>query len=232
MRSRRQYHANTAFLDLLFNTLLAFVGLFAMALAMMNVTKQTKTTESNAEFMIYVTWDKDLDVDVDTYVENPDGALIMYRRLTEGLMHLERDDTGTQSDTIQTQFGPISFDDNREVVSIRSSMQGEYTVNVHAFSFHRRKNNDPVEVTVRLDKINPYSTAMIKKVKLNNSGDEETAFRFTVNKKGEIVSFSTLPKKFTGGASGDPGGYNDEYNYNSPEGSEYPGPADPIEEDE
>ncbi len=217
MRSRRQYNANTAFLDLLFNTLLAFVGLFAMALAMMNVSKDTKTTESNAEFMIYVTWDKDLDVDVDTYVENPNGDLVMYRRLVGGLMHLERDDTGTQTDTIQTQWGPIQYDDNREVVSIRSSIPGEYVVNVHAYSLHRiQKDPKPVEVTVRLDKINPYSTAMIKKVTLVKTGDEETAFRFTVDKKGEVTAFSSLPKKFTGGAMGTPSSPEEYNEYENP----------------
>lgn len=200
----------TAFLDLLFNTLLAFVGLFAIALALMSVTKQTKTVDSKAEFILTVSWDKDLDADVDTYVENPEGALVMYRRTEEGLMHLDRDDTGTQSDSVQTKWGKVEYNDNREVVSVRSTIQGEYTVNVHAFSLRRLKEKKDVEVTIRLDKINPYSVIHQKKVILKRSGDEETAFRFTVNQKGDVVDVNDLPKKFTGGSHGDED-YNEDY---------------------
>jgi hypothetical protein len=234
MRSRREYGGNLAFLDILFNTLLLFVGLFAMAIAMMNINRQTKTVDSTAEFIITVTWDKELDCDVDTYVENPEGALVMYRRPEEGLMHLDRDDTGTQSDRIYTKWGIIEYDDNREIVSIRSTIPGEYVVNVHAFSLHRLKKGESVEVTVRLDKINPYSVEMIKKVKLTNTGDEETAFRFTVNKKGEVTDVNSLPKKFTGGAQGPPPDNFTPPDYepsNSPESSTpddgLPGPAGP-----
>lgn len=239
MRSRREYGGHLAFLDILFNTLLLFVGLFAMAIAMMNINRQTKTVDSTAEFIITVTWDKELDCDVDTYVENPEGALVMYQRTEEGLMHLDRDDTGTQSDTIHTKWGVIEFDDNREIVSLRSTVPGEYVVNVHAFSLHRLKKGESVEVTIRLDKINPYSVAMIKKVKLTNTGDEETAFRFTVNKKGEVTDINSLPKKFTGGAQGTPpDGYDSGEEYQPPleeepgEPDGLPGPARPNPEDE
>ena len=53
---KRNYHTNLAFLDLLFNTLLAFAALFVLAIVLINPTKQENNTESKAEFMIIVEW--------------------------------------------------------------------------------------------------------------------------------------------------------------------------------
>ena len=85
---KRNYHTNLAFLDLLFNTLLAFAAFFVLALVLINPTKQENNTETKAEFMIVVEWSNELDDDVDTYVEDPSGNLVAFMRREEGLMHL------------------------------------------------------------------------------------------------------------------------------------------------
>ena len=196
----RSYDCNTSFLDLLFNTLLGFVALFVLSFAMMNVSKQTKNTEAKSEFIITVTWPKEYDDDVDTYVEDPDGHLVCFKRREDGLMHLDRDDLGKRNDILQTPFGPIEYTENREIVTLRGTTMGEYVVNVHMYMKHEEP---PVEVTIQVDKVNPYSTVCIKKVVLKATGDEATAVRFTVDKKGLITSVSDLPKKNVG-AFGDP----------------------------
>ena len=188
----RSYDCNTSFLDLLFNTLLGFVALFVLSFAMMNVSKQTKNTEAKSEFIITVTWPKEYDDDVDTYVEDPDGHLVCFKRREDGLMHLDRDDLGKRNDILQTPFGPIEYTENREIVTLRGTTMGEYVVNVHMYMKHEEP---PVEVTIQVDKVNPYSTVCIKKVVLKATGDEATAVRFTVDKKGLITSVSDLPKK-------------------------------------
>ena len=101
---KRNYHTETAFLDLLFNTLLCFAALFSLSFDLINPSKQTKNVEAKADFIITVVWPADMDDDVDTYVEDPAGNLVAFMRREQGLMHLDRDDTGFQSDRIRTDL--------------------------------------------------------------------------------------------------------------------------------
>ena len=69
MKIRKNYSCNTSFLDLLFNMLLAFACLFVLAFALINQNK--KTPDVKASYLITFTWPKELDNDVDAYVEDP-----------------------------------------------------------------------------------------------------------------------------------------------------------------
>ena len=189
---KRNYHTNLSFLDLLFNTLLCFAALFALSFVLINPSKKQNNVKMKAEFMITVTWPNDLDDDVDMYVEDPQGNLVAFMRREEGLMHLDRDDLGHRNDTVVTEWGPIEFKDNREIVTVRGTVPGEYVGNVHMYM--KRSEAEEVPVSIQLDKINPYSTVMIKEVVLRLSGDEKTAFRFTVDKEGEVTDISNLEK--------------------------------------
>ena len=192
---KREYHTNLAFLDVLFNTLLCFAALFAMSFILINPAKKDRNVVAKGEFMIIVTWPKDMDNDVDMYVEDPEGHLVAFMRREEGLMHLDRDDLGQRNDVVQTQFGEIEYNENREIVTLRGIVPGEYVINVHMYM--RRDVSPITPVTIQLDKINPFSTVMIKRVTLGDSGDEKTAFRFTLDKEGEVVDVNELPKTLT-----------------------------------
>ena len=189
---KRNYHTNLSFLDLLFNTLLYFAALFALSFVLINPSKKKNNVRMKAEFMITTTWPRDLDDDVDMYVEDPQGNLVAFMRREEGLMHLDRDDLGHRNDSIDTEWGVIEFKDNREIVTIRGTVPGEYVVNVHMYM--KRSAVVEVPVTIQLDKINPYSTVTIKEVILRISGDEGTAFRFTLNKDGDVIDINQLKK--------------------------------------
>ena len=192
---KREYHTNLAFLDVLFNTLLCFAALFAMSFILINPSKTDRNVVAKGEFMIIVTWPKDMDNDVDMYVEDPEGHLVAFMRREEGLMHLDRDDLGQRNDVVQTRFGEIEYNENREIVTLRGIVPGEYVINVHIYM--RRDVSPITPVTIQLDKINPFSTVMIKRVTLGDSGDEKTAFRFTLDKEGEVVDVNELPKTLT-----------------------------------
>ena len=189
---KRNYHTNLSFLDLLFNTLLCFAALFALSFVLINPSKKKNNVRMKAEFMITTTWPRDLDDDVDMYVEDLQGNLVAFMRREEGLMHLDRDDLGHRNDSIDTEWGVIEFKDNREIVTIRGTVPGEYVVNVHMYM--KRSAVVEVPVTIQLDKINPYSTVTIKEVILRISGDEGTAFRFTLNKDGDVIDINQLKK--------------------------------------
>ena len=188
---KRNYHTNLAFLDLLFNTLLCFAALFSLAFILINPSKKNKTVDAKAEFIITVIWPSDMDDDVDTYVEDPEGNLIAFNRREQGLMHLDRDDTGLSFDTISTSFGIVEYKENREMVSIRGYVPGEYVVNVHMYT---KREDKETPVTIILEKINPYKVVTGRNVVLKLKGDEKTAFRFTVNDEGKVIQTNQLEK--------------------------------------
>ena len=193
---KRNYHTNMAFLDLLFNTLLCFAALFSLAFVMINPSKKNKTVDAKAEFLITVTWPSDIDDDVDTYVEDPNGNLVAFNRRAQGLMHLARDDVGFSSDRLQTPFGIVEYKQNREMVSLRGIVPGEYVVNVHMYT-KRSEEEKETPVTILLEKINPYRVVTGSNVILKQKGDEKTAFRFVLNDEGEVTNINKLEKSLT-----------------------------------
>ena len=193
---KRDYHAHLSFLDLLFNTLLCFAALFLLSFMLINPSKNDNNVKSKADYMITVTWPAEVDNDVDTYVQDPQGNLVAFMRREEGLMHLDRDDLGKRNDTIQTPLGPVTHPENKEIVTLRGFVKGEYIVNVHMYQ--KRDNSTSTEVIVQLDKVNPlFKTIALKKIILINSGDEKTAFRFVLNEAGDVVEVNELPAKLT-----------------------------------
>jgi len=192
-----KYDCNFSMNDLFCNMLLGFVCLFMFAMMMIAKEEKKKTgdVEVHAEFIITVSWPAESPDDVDTYVEDPLGNIVCFNRREQGLMHLDRDDLGHKNDEILTPDGTITYDENREVVTVRGYLPGEYIVNVHMY--HREVGYDkPIVVTIRCDKINPFSQVAVQTVTLKFTGDEKTAFRFYVNKDGTIKSTNRLPKRF------------------------------------
>ena len=189
---KRNYHTDLAFLDLLFNTLLCFAALFILSFILINPSKNENNVKSKADYIITVTWPKELDFDVDTYVQDPQGNLVAFMRREEGLMHLDRDDLGKSNDAVQTPFGIVEHKENKEIVTLRGFNRGEYIVNVHMYM--KRDPAATTEITIQLDKLNPaFKTVVIKKVTLGDSGDEKTAFRFVLDKDGEVTKVNQLP---------------------------------------
>lgn len=180
------------FSDLLFNTLLAFVMLFAVAMIAMNPKARTGVIDAKAEFIITVTW-PDLDPnDIDTWVQDPAGNLVWFRAREGGMMHLDRDDRGLQGDTLVINGQQVVNPLNQEVVTVRGFAPGEYTVNLH---YYETQNGKPVDVNVSIVKVNPRASVVYYgSVSLQRKGDEATAARFTVQRDGSVSSVNTLPK--------------------------------------
>jgi len=188
---------NLSYLDLLMNTLGCFIFLFAIIMLLVNPVRQHDGVEKKAEFLIITEWDNESLDDVDSYLQDPSGNLCNYNRREDGLMHLDRDDRGKVNDEVKMEGGEvITFQENTETVSIRAIMPGEYVFNVHMFS--KRDLGVPLEVNIKMIKLNPKVTVVAsKKVVLEKNGDEITVFRFTVSEDGNVHDISDLPKKFT-----------------------------------
>lgn len=194
MRSNKSYSCQTAFFDLLFNMLLGFAALFILAFAMINENKEkTKSNiEVKAEFILSLTWNDDMDDDVDIYVEDPLGNFISFKRRESGLMHLDRDDLGFKNDIVNTPQGHVQFKQNREIVTLRGFHAGEYCVNLHVY---KKGDQRPCTATVQLEKLNPkVETLLVNQTVLKAMGEERTIMRFKLNASGELVSSNTLQK--------------------------------------
>jgi hypothetical protein len=106
-RRHKNYGSQTSFLDLLFNSLLAFVAFFILSLLLIKEENEPKkaSVEMKVEFLITVTWPYEQDNDVDTWVVDPVGNIVSFNRRENGLMHLDRDDLGSKNDTITLPDG-------------------------------------------------------------------------------------------------------------------------------
>jgi hypothetical protein len=190
---KRRFDEIDPFSDLLFNTLLAFVMLFAIAMIAMNPKAKTGVIDAKAEFIITVTWPDLNPNDIDTWVQDPGGNLVWFRSREAGMMHLDRDDRGLSNDTIVINGQKVVNPLNQEVVTIRGFVPGEYTVNVQ---YYESKNGEAVPVNVSVVKVNPraevvfYGTTVLAR-----KGDEATMVRFTVDRDGYASGVNTLPKK-------------------------------------
>ena len=193
---KRQYHSNLPFVDLLFNILIGFVFLFIISFLLINPIAKRADIEVKAEFLITVMWPDNLEDDVDTYVEDPAGNLVWFRSREPGLMHLDRDDLGKRNDEVVTAAGTILFPENREIVTLRGIVPGEYVVNIHMYF---KVGQEPVPVTIQIDKINPYSVVLRETIELKSKGDEVTVARFSVKSNGDIIDVNKLPKKLVEG---------------------------------
>ncbi|MDA7722973.1 hypothetical protein N9H90_00965 [Pseudomonadales bacterium] len=195
MRHRifKQGSEQDVFTDLLFNTLLGFAFMFAIAFMLISTPEKAGDIESKAEVLITIRWaDKHPD-DVDALVEDPQGGLVWYHNRDTGLMHLDRDDRGVFADNITINGVKVSNPINQETVTVRAAQPGEYVVNL----LHYKSNySEPLPVTVKIEKLNPtVSMVYYGTHQLTGSGDEQTAVRFTLDAQGAVASTSQRPKK-------------------------------------
>lgn len=205
LRSNRRGDQAEAFTDLLFNALLGFTFMFAVAVIFMNPIAKTGAIETKAEYLITVTWPDGNPSDVDTWTQDPAGNLSWYAAKEAGLMHLDRDDTGTTRDVITVNGRTVENPLNQEIVSIRGVVPGEFTVNVKMYAYDagdlaRAPGETPaIPVTVKVEKVNPVVRVMFyDTVELRGQGDEITAVRFTIQPNGDVTDVNQLPKRLFG----------------------------------
>ena len=181
------------FTDLLFNALLGFALMFAIAFMLINDSQDAGSIDTKAEVLISIQWPDDHPDDVDAVVEDPQGGLVWYHNRDSGLMHLDRDDRGNLADKITSKGEVISNPINQETVTVRGLQSGEYVINL----LHYKSNyQDPLPVTVKVEKLNP-SVELIYYGEhfLMGVGDEKTALRFIVDGQKNITDLNQFPKK-------------------------------------
>jgi len=195
-----RFKSTIGFIDLLFNILLGFAFLFIIAFLLIKPEAKKKDFERRAEFVVVMEWDNDASGDIDLYVEDPTSKQVSFRYHNHNYMHLDKDDLGAMNDTVVNADGSIStVKINREVVTIRGIIEGEYVINGHYYSersFDKINPKKPaVTVKVELHKVNPYSIMWAGEKKFTHKGQEETFLRFRLDKDGKILLPFTYEKK-------------------------------------
>lgn len=181
----RKYHSNLAFNDLLFNIMLGFVVLFIIAFLLINPPTKKDDIPMKAEWLIIVEWPPELMDDVDVWVKAPNGDLVGFKNKETGLLHLDRDDLGISSDMIRVAGELVPNKINREVVTIRGIVPGEYYISLHMYS---KKTEELVPVSISIMDVNPFKEVYNITKEMSFRGEQIALPGFVINEDGDLES--------------------------------------------
>ena len=223
--NNEKFKSTIGFTDLLFNILVGFAFLFIIAFLLIKPEAKKHDFERRAEFVIVMEWNDEQPDDIDLYVQDPTVNKGIFRTPIMNFMYLDKDDLGYANDVVYNANGTVTkVNINREVVTIRGIIPGEYIINVHHYSTRqaeaalstlsgeRRGDSEiisaarhgqgkptgkPLTVKVELHKVNPYTILWVGEKPFDHRGQEETFVRFTVDQQGNLIGgFSHEKKKF------------------------------------
>lgn len=178
------------FTDLLFNVLLGFTFLFFITILFINPISKLGNVNLKAEYIISVDWKDNLPDDVDIWVEDPNGEVVSYLKKDAGWLHLDRDDQGIINDKVVINNKEVIYPLNREVVTLRGIIPGEYVVNLYLYE---NKSNHPVDVKLKIERVNPtLKLVFFNDVVLPEKDTEITVARFLLD---ELGNFKVRPSQ-------------------------------------
>jgi hypothetical protein len=182
----------TVWLDTALLMLGGFILMTVLMLSVVNPPAQSAETtgeQSPGNVIVEAQWADALDADVDLWVAAPGDRPVGYSNKSGAIFNLLRDDLGKVRDFT---------DYNYEVAYSRGMPAGEYVANVHMY--RGVSVTYPVEVKlVATLKSNPNEVAhrlVTTTVQLRHENDQVTAFRFQLDRNGQVVagSMNTLYK--------------------------------------
>ena len=200
--NHEKFKSTIGFTDLLFNILVGFAFLFIVAFLLIKPESKEKDFDRRAEFIVVMEWDSEATDDIDLHVQDPLGGLVNFRAPRVNYSHLDKDDLGSRNDTTVLADGTTTtIKINREVVTIRGIIPGEWIVNSHYYSPYNNFLRKDYSITVRVElhRVTPYKILWVGDKTFTRKGQEETFIRFTIDKEGELVGpFNFREKFFTG----------------------------------
>jgi len=212
MFDKNKYKSTIGFTDMLFNILVGFAFLFIIAFLLIKPEAKKQDFERKAEFVVVMEWDHDQPDDIDLYVQDPTRSKVHFRLPITNFMYLDKDDLGFANDIVKNVDGTITkVNINREVVTIRGIIPGEYIINAHYYSARKwtgqtlstnivgkgKPTGKKLTVKIELHKVNPYKIWWIGEKTFTHRGQEETFVRFTIDQDGKLVGdFTYIEKDF------------------------------------
>jgi hypothetical protein len=184
----------TAIMDYLFLLLIFILVMFMVAIPLINPIAKNKNVDAKGEYIIQMEWDDGAMSDMDLWVRDPANNIVSFMNKSAGFMFLDIDDLGGTTDCMHMPDGEVRcININREIVTLRGIVPGEYVVNVF---FYSRKDDFPEHnIKAKLIRINPrYQEITQTELRFDagRRGDERTLFRFELNADGEVVKVSNL----------------------------------------
>ena len=217
MFDKNKYKSTIGFTDMLFNILVGFAFLFIVAFLLIKPEAKKEDFERKAEFVVVMEWDHDQPDDIDLYVQDPTNSTVHFRLPITNFMYLDKDDLGFANDIVKNVDGTITkVNINREVVTIRGIIPGEYIINAHYYSARKwtgqtlstnvdnsyelgkgKSTGKKLTVKIELYKVEPYKIWWMGEKTFSRRGQEETFVRFTIDPDGkQIGDFTYEPKDF------------------------------------
>ena len=217
--NNEKYKSTIGFTDLLFNILVGFAFLFIIAFLLIKPEAKKEDFERKAEFVVVMEWDHDQPDDIDLYVQDPTNSTVHFRLPITNFMYLDKDDLGFANDIVKNVDGTITkVNINREVVTIRGIIPGEYIINAHYYSARKwagqtlttnigdggvyevgkgKPTGKKLTVKIELHKVDPYKIWWMGEKTFTHRGQEETFVRFIIDQDGKLVGgFTYVEKKF------------------------------------
>jgi len=211
---RARFKSMTAFLDMLWILLAGFGAMFIIAFMLIQPPAKNADVIKKAEFIITLEWEPTSEDDLDIWIRDPSGNVVSFRQKSAGLMNLEKDDLGKSNDSFTDENGNVhTILLNKEVITLRGVVAGEYEVMVHVYSRKYTKGFDMSQgnLSVEVIKINPYGIVYKNNYTYNKRGQEISIVRFSIASDGSFIGYNTMPSNIIGNAG---------TNYNPPIGRE------------
>lgn len=174
---------DTVFRDVILLALSGFVAVVLLLLPHLNPPLEAKESPPPGNVVVELHWPAEIDADVDLWVEAPGDRAVGYSNKGGRLFNLLRDDLGRFLDITKINY---------EVAYSRGVIPGEYVVNVHLY--RQGPEMRPVPITIvasvkknQTDRLRRIATT---KLDLTFGGEEKTAFRFSMDRDGRLVTGS------------------------------------------
>lgn len=184
---------NLAFIDMLFNMLVGFVGLFILSFIHINPIAKKGKIDPVTEILITHTWNDESSIDMDIWVEGPLDTIIGYPRKEGGYMQLDRDDLGERNDTFVINGELQTVKRNIETVTINKIIPGDYYVNIHFFGPTTAINSVETSIIEIFD-MHPFQMVFNGSVEAKFH-EEITVVAFSVDEQGNIFNVDTTVSK-------------------------------------
>lgn len=184
--NKLKYKSSIGFTDLLFNLVIGFVYLFVIAFILINPVAKKGDVTKKAEYLVTIEWDHTYNDDIDLWIKDPAGNIVSFLQKSKGLMHLEKDDLGHSNDMYVKGSQKQIIYLNREVLTLRGTLEGEYQVMAHVYNRKFTMINGtarqdlPGMIEVTVIKINPYSETYFARVPYIETGQTLSLVRFNI----------------------------------------------------
>jgi hypothetical protein len=177
----------TIFRDVIMLALIGFVAMVIMLLPHISPKKkETEDHKAPGNLIVEMHWPNDMPYDVDLWIKAPKEAPVGFWNQGAKIFNVLRDDLGAEGDATEQNY---------EVSYSRGIPPGEYVVNVHMYGRLKPGLSVPVKVVVSVKQPGVDTRQILQTtVPLVRHNQEETAFRFRLDSKGDLVpgSVSTL----------------------------------------